>query len=67
MGSQVVFVQRSGCSYDKQVVKLGATDGEYVQILEGLSEGDYVVSEGALRIKLAAMTGTVDPHAGHNH
>lgn len=67
MGSQVVFVQRSGCSYDKQVVQLGATDGEYVQILEGLSEGDYVVSEGALRIKLAAMTGTVDPHAGHNH
>lgn len=67
MGSQVVFVQRSGGSYDKQVVKLGATDGNYVQILEGLSEGDYVVSEGALRIKLAAMTGTVDPHAGHNH
>lgn len=67
MGSQVVFVQRSGGSYDKQVVQLGATDGEYVQILEGLSEGDYVVSEGALRIKLAAMTGTVDPHAGHQH
>ncbi|MGH1337445.1 MAG: efflux RND transporter periplasmic adaptor subunit [Aureispira sp.] len=67
MGSQVVFVQRSGCSYDKQVVQLGATDGEYVQVLEGLAEGDYVLSEGALRIKLAAMTGTVDPHAGHNH
>lgn len=67
MGSQVVFVQRSGGTYDKQVVQLGATDGEYVQILEGLAEGDHVVSEGALRIKLAAMTGTVDPHAGHNH
>lgn len=67
MGSQVVFVQRSGGTYDKQVVELGATDGEYVQILEGLSEGEYVVSEGALRIKLAAMSGTVDPHAGHNH
>ncbi len=67
MGSQVVFVQRSGGSYDKQVVELGATDGDYVQVLKGLSEGDYVVSEGALRIKLAAMTGTVDPHAGHNH
>ncbi|MFK7799208.1 MAG: efflux RND transporter periplasmic adaptor subunit [Aureispira sp.] len=67
MGSQVVFVQRSGGSYDKQVVQLGATDGEYVQVLNGLSEGDYVVSQGALRIKLASMTGTVDPHAGHNH
>jgi RND family efflux transporter MFP subunit len=67
MGSQVVFVQRSANSYDKQVVKLGLSDGEQVQVLEGLSEGDYVVGEGALRIKLAAMTGTVDPHAGHQH
>jgi multidrug efflux pump subunit AcrA (membrane-fusion protein) len=67
MGSQVVFVRRSGGSYDKQVVQLGATDGNYVEVLHGLSEGDYVVSQGALRIKLASMTGTVDPHAGHNH
>ena len=67
MGSQVVFVQRSGGSYDKQVVQLGATDGQYVEVLKGLAEGDYVVSQGALRIKLASMTGTVDPHAGHNH
>jgi RND family efflux transporter MFP subunit len=67
MGSQVVFVRRSGGSYDKQVVQLGATDGNYVEVLHGLSEGDYVVSQGALRIKVASMTGTVDPHAGHNH
>lgn len=69
MGSYIVFVQRSGEHYDKQVVTLGPSDGKTVQILQGLSAGDRVVSKGALRIKLAALaknSGGHDHH-GHNH
>ncbi|MCI4679696.1 efflux RND transporter periplasmic adaptor subunit [Rhodoblastus acidophilus] len=37
-----------------RVVKLGATDGPYVQILSGLSPGDKVVVDGADRLREGA-------------
>lgn len=67
MGSYVTFVQKSAESYEKQVVEIGANDGKRVQILSGLSLDDKVITQGALQVKLASMSGTVDPHAGHNH
>jgi RND family efflux transporter MFP subunit len=67
MGSYVTFVQKSAESYEKQVVEIGANDGKMIQILSGLSVGDKVITQGALQVKLASMSGTVDPHAGHNH
>jgi membrane fusion protein, heavy metal efflux system len=67
MGSYVVFVQKSGKTYEKQVVEIGSEDGKYVEILNGLSIGDRVVSSGSLQIKLASMNNAVDPHAGHVH
>lgn len=69
MGSYIIFVQRSGEHYDKQVVTLGPSDGKTVQILQGLSAGDRVVSKGALQIKLAALakSGGGHDHHGHNH
>lgn len=67
MGSYVTFVQKSAESYEKQVVEIGANDGKMVQILSGLSIGDKVITQGALQVKMASMSGTVDPHAGHNH
>jgi cobalt-zinc-cadmium efflux system membrane fusion protein len=67
MGSYVTFVQKSAETYEKQVVEIGANDGKMVQILSGLSAGDKVITQGALQVKLASMSGTVDPHAGHNH
>jgi len=67
MGSYVTFVQKSAESYEKQVVEIGANDGKMVQILSGLSIDDKVITQGALQVKLASMSGTVDPHAGHNH
>lgn len=69
MGSYVVFVQRSGESYDKQVIELGPSNGKTVQVLSGLAPNDRVVSQGALQIKLAAMAenGGGHDHHGHNH
>lgn len=67
MGSYVVFVQKNASSYEKQVVEIGNTDGEWLEIISGLSVNDRLVTQGVLQIKLASMAGTVDPHAGHQH
>ena len=35
----------------KQTVKVGAVDGEYAEVLEGLREGDLVITSGAGRLQ----------------
>ncbi len=46
----VVFVQE-GDSYEMKPVKTGVSDGEYVEIINGLSAGQSYVSEGSFIIK----------------
>ena len=64
-GLYFVYIQLNADDYKKQEVKLGASDGENVEVLSGLKTGDKVVSKGAYHIKLAAAAGTI-PH-GHTH
>ena len=64
-GLYSVFVQIDGDCYRKQEVKLGGNDGEYVEIISGLTPGDKVVSRGAYRVKMASFSGA-SPH-GHQH
>lgn len=61
-----VFVQSSGEGFQKREVKTGATDGEFIQILSGVTEGERVVNKGAYQIKLASASGTLPAH-GHEH
>ena len=61
-----VYVQTSGESFEKREVKLGVDDGVNVQILSGISEGDWVVTKGAYQIKMASMSSTIPAH-GHEH
>lgn len=42
-GSYFVYIQGSGSEPQAQPVSIGATDGVYVEITEGLSEGDVVL------------------------
>jgi membrane fusion protein, copper/silver efflux system len=44
--SQYVFVARGSGLVEPRNVRVGASDGERVQILEGLAEGDAVVTAG---------------------
>lgn len=60
-----VYIQLNADDYKKQEVKLGASDGQNVEILSGLKTGDKVVSKGAYHIKLAAASGTLPQ--GHTH
>ncbi|MGH1434907.1 MAG: efflux RND transporter periplasmic adaptor subunit, partial [Lewinella sp.] len=61
-----VYVQTSGESFEKREITLGVDDGVNVQILSGISEGEWVVTEGAYQIKMASMSSTIPAH-GHEH
>ena len=61
-----VYVQTAGESFQKREVQLGINDGKNVQILSGVSEGEWVVTKGAYQIKMASMSSTIPAH-GHAH
>lgn len=63
---QYVYVENTGESFEKRPVKLGASDGFKVQVLSGLSQGEWVVTKGAYQIKMASMSSTIPAH-GHTH
>ncbi len=66
-GSQsVVFVQTRGESFERRIVRPGASDRGYVAVLRGLRPGEHVVTRGAWSVKLAASGGAVPAH-GHSH
>jgi membrane fusion protein, heavy metal efflux system len=65
-GIYYAYVQTEGESFQKRELKLGANDGEKVQVLSGLAEGERVVTKGAYQIKLAQASGTMPAH-GHEH
>ena len=65
-GQPIAFVQLSGEAFDKRTLKLGIRDGRFVQVLEGLKEGERVVTRGAFAIRLASVSGVIPAH-GHAH
>ncbi len=65
-GMFYAYVQTEGESFQKRELKLGAGDGQNVQVLSGLNEGERVVTKGAYQIKLSQASGTMPAH-GHEH
>lgn len=65
-GVYYVYIQEDEHSYRKQEVHLGATDGEFTEITEGLNGGERVVTKGAINVKLAAASNAIPAHT-HNH
>ena len=65
-GLYFVYIQKCEESYKKQEVKLGASNGVKVQILEGLHAGDRVVVKGAYHVKLASASNALPAHS-HEH
>jgi multidrug efflux pump subunit AcrA (membrane-fusion protein) len=46
-----VFVQQQPGVYEARTVKLGDKNGTFVEVREGLQEGEVVVQEGAFTLK----------------
>jgi membrane fusion protein, heavy metal efflux system len=65
-GMFVVFVQISGETFKRREVQLGIRDGEWIQVVAGLSPGERVVTDGAYAIRLAAASSAIPSH-GHAH
>jgi membrane fusion protein, heavy metal efflux system len=65
-GIYYAYVQTEGESFQKRELQLGANDGERVQVLSGINEGERVVTKGAYQIKLSQASGTLPAH-GHEH
>ncbi|MCP3927552.1 MAG: efflux RND transporter periplasmic adaptor subunit [Bacteroidetes bacterium] len=64
--SHYVYVQTEGESFEKRVLQLGINDGINVQVLSGISEGEWVVTKGAYQVKMASMSSAIPTH-GHAH
>lgn len=66
-GIYFVFVQVNPELFEKREVKIGVTDGLKTEILKGITKQERIVTVGAILVKLAQATGTLDAHSGHNH
>lgn len=65
-GQSVAYVEKSGEAFERRVLTLGIRDGDSVEVREGLSPGERVVTRGAYYIRLASASGAVPAH-GHAH
>ena len=65
-GRPVAFVQVSGETFEKRDLALGIRDGTWVQVLDGLTEGERVVTRGAYAVRLASVSSAIPAH-GHVH
>lgn len=66
-GNKYVYVAEDEDEYEKRLVKTGASDGRRIEILQGLEEGDKVVSKGASIIRMAEVSAIAPPSHSHNH
>lgn len=67
-GVTYVFVRKDNDNdcFEKREVTLGQSDGIRVPVLDGLKEGEAVVVEGAVHVRLAGVTSVPAGHT-HNH
>lgn len=65
-GVDIVFVQVEGEAFERRVVRTGARDRGWIEVVAGLGAGEHVVTRGAWSVKLAASSGAIPAH-GHSH
>lgn len=64
-GVFMVYAQVAGETFQKRPVKIGIRDGEWAEVLEGVTAGDRVVVQGAYSVRLASLGGGAIPHSHH--
>ncbi|OGT17719.1 MAG: hypothetical protein A3J49_03930 [Gallionellales bacterium RIFCSPHIGHO2_02_FULL_57_16] len=62
-GTNVVYVQSGGESFERRIVQVGTRDGERVEIKAGLEAGQRVVAKGAYLIRLSSSKSGPSGHA----
>ncbi|GBD39147.1 Cobalt-zinc-cadmium resistance protein CzcB [bacterium HR37] len=54
-GKPVVFVQEGERTFKVREIKLGQNSGPYIEVLDGLKEGEKIVIEGGFHLKSALL------------
>ena len=67
MGNYFVYVQLTPEFFEKREIKKGVTDGFRTEVVSGIADSDRVVAKGAILVKLAQASGSLDEHSGHVH
>ncbi len=65
-GRPIAFVQAGGEAFQKRDLTLGIRDGNWVQVLSGITEGERVITKGAYAVRLASVSSAIPAH-GHVH
>jgi membrane fusion protein, heavy metal efflux system len=65
-GRPTAYVELEGEAFQKQDLELGLRDSGFVQVKQGLKEGERVVTKGAYAIRLASVSAVIPAH-GHAH
>jgi multidrug efflux pump subunit AcrA (membrane-fusion protein) len=65
-GRQLAYVQVDGEHFEERAVRVGPRQGGLLGVEHGLGDGERVVVRGAHVVRLAARSGSEQPH-GHIH
>ncbi len=66
IGNYYVYVQVDGEHYEKRLIRTAADDGMNTPVLNGLTEGERVVTNGAMLVKAASLASGL-PVDSHQH
>jgi RND family efflux transporter MFP subunit len=66
-GLSVAYVQLGGETFERRVLTLGPSDGEWTQVSNGIRPGERVVTEGAYQVRLASLNASEIADHGHPH
>gem|GEM_PF-300423 len=66
-GEYFVYVRLDEDCYEKRNVRLGASQGDAVEIVAGLKPGEEAVTAGTTFVRLAESSGVVPEGHSHNH
>ena len=66
-GLSVAYAQLGGESFERRVLTLGPSDGEWTQVMSGLRPGERVVTRGAYQVRLASLNAAEIADHGHPH
>ena len=66
-GNKYVYVNDDHHGPEKRLVKTGASDGERIEIIEGLNPGEEIVAKGASIVRMAEISAVAPPAHTHNH
>ena len=66
-GNCYIYVVKDGHAFEKRLVKTGSTDGQTIEITEGLNPGEEIVIKGAAVVRMAETSAIAPPSHSHNH